>query len=734
MPNSILMEKALVMEDRSNILRRMKVCRFCLCNEENDLLNIQEKHVQDPDINIPLPSLPLQIMACVAIEVLQSDGMPQFICKNCRNITTQAYIFKTNCKKSDDALKLFLLTGQLSKPYMHNVVQIKVSPASEKCISIVQEDEEIEKTEIVTTTVMEGDTKINNAAVEIDEAENDCLAEETLEGTVVEVENETVETVETSCFPCNQCDRSFPLQQLLDLHMEKHAKERNFECDVCLNKFYTIYDLQKHSLIHNPDKGFECAVCNKSFNRVSILRKHEKIHKDVEWHTCPKCDKSFMSKENLNYHMHDHNKNRPFSCKICNKSFVFKQGLERHEVIHSNNKPHKCNYCDASFISAIKLTRHITSHAGLRPYPCKICGRTFLLSHHLTRHMRSHYSSNPTETIIGQYKCDICSMAFRRKDSLINHSAIHSMVNLKCVICNTTFETVELVKEHITTHLASLPFPCDKCDYSFETEEQLEEHELRHAEMEYEEQIEKEVFSESIMQITKPSQSEEEDEAMEEDMEGTEISQFTMVDINNPAAGVRPTVTTTKNVASAEEIVGEFLKDEFDPDAEQSREYEQEEVEEVPIEPLKPIVRQEGTKVYQRKNVHMRTLPEIRMTPSLMESKSTAALTDIAMPDTSTNLLGNRTVKMGDKMVKVQKFILTTDEMKAMAKQGIIELRGGQVVLRSKGQQVLNASIKSIGKNEIDSLLDKRAKIQLKKYDKKIVSGGTNDRKDYAGV
>ncbi|XP_050517320.1 zinc finger protein 271-like [Diabrotica virgifera virgifera] len=730
MHNSILMEKSLVMEDRSNILRRMKVCRFCLCNEEDNLLNIQEKHPQDPDINIPLPSLSLQIMACVSIEVLQSDGMPQFICKDCRNITTQAYIFKTNCKKSDDALKLFLLTGQMAKPYMHDVVQIKVAPASEKCISIVQEDEEVEKNEIVTTTTMGGETKINNAVAETEEAVHDRLVEEFPEGTIVEIENETVETVETSCFPCNECDRSFPLQQLLDLHMEKHTKERNFECEVCLNKFYTIYDLQKHSLIHNPDKGFECGVCNKSFNRVSFLRKHEKIHKDVEWHTCPKCDKSFMSKENLNFHMHDHNKSRPFGCKICNKSFVFKQGLERHEVIHSNNKPHKCNYCDASFISAIKLTRHITSHAGLRPYPCKICGRTFLLSHHLTRHMRSHYSSNPTETIIGQYKCDICSMAFRRKDSLINHSAIHSMVNLKCVICNTTFETVDLVKEHITTHLASLPFPCDKCDYSFETEEQLEEHELRHAEMEYEEQIEKEVFSESIMQITRPH-SEEEDEAMEED-EGTEISQFTMVDINNPSAGVRPTITTSKNSATAEEIVGEFLKDEFDPEAEQSKEgeEEEEEVEEVPIEPLKPIIRQEGTKVYQRKNIHTRTLPEIRMTPSLADPnpKPTAALQDIATPDTSTHSLGNKTVKMGDKLVKVQKFILTTDEMKAMAKQGIIELRGGQVVLRSKGQQVLNASIKSIDKNEIDSLLDKRNKIQLKKYDKKVVSSGTSDR------
>ena len=50
-----------------------------------------------------------------------------------------------------------------------------------------------------------------------------------------------------------------------------------------------------------------------------------------------------------------------------------------------------------------------------------------------------------------------------------------------------------MVKEHITTHLQGLPFPCEKCDYSFETQEQLEEHELKHAQMEYEEEIEQEV-------------------------------------------------------------------------------------------------------------------------------------------------------------------------------------------------------------------------------------------------
>nr|CAH7727062.1 unnamed protein product [Callosobruchus chinensis] len=110
---------------RANILREMKVCRFCLSSKESQLSNIHEKHPSESKHSIPLA---IQIMACMTIEVFKNDGMPQLICHSCRNLTQQAYIFKTNCKKSDEALKLFLATGQLSKPYLQKVEQLKLPP------------------------------------------------------------------------------------------------------------------------------------------------------------------------------------------------------------------------------------------------------------------------------------------------------------------------------------------------------------------------------------------------------------------------------------------------------------------------------------------------------------------------------------------------------------------------------------------------------------------------------
>lgn len=63
------------MEDRANILREMDICRFCL-STDSDLTSIYQKETDAKQQTVPLP---LQIMACVAIEVC---GFTKFPTKN----------------------------------------------------------------------------------------------------------------------------------------------------------------------------------------------------------------------------------------------------------------------------------------------------------------------------------------------------------------------------------------------------------------------------------------------------------------------------------------------------------------------------------------------------------------------------------------------------------------------------------------------------------------------------
>ncbi|XP_019772472.2 zinc finger protein 91 isoform X2 [Dendroctonus ponderosae] len=735
------------MEERQKTLRKMKICRFCFGGQDKELRSIYQKEPK----TVPLP---LQIMSCVSIEVFPNDGFPELICNECAQQTLLSYTFKRNCRKADDALKKFLMTGELIKPHIEKsrstkpqkcpssdhspnetlTSNTKKKESKEAGIQDVKKIKLNDGTEVITLCISPSDdvsqhseemqSNTDEANIELDEVIND--------------EPSHSKQGATDVFACEHCNKTFLLEQLLDLHVTSHHRERTIPCPQCDTKFFSKSDMTKHQLTHTGERPFSCSVCKKDFSRESLLRRHELTHTDTPNYMCSQCEKMFVEKSDLNAHMRKHQKNRPFACTICHKSFVFKQGLDRHMGSeHSGDKPFKCNYCDAAFSSTIRLTRHITTHAGLRPYPCKICSRTFLLSHHLTRHMRSHYEKQPEEAL-GRHKCDICSMSFKRKDNLINHSLIHSMVNLRCAICYTAFDNVNLVRDHINSHLQGLPHQCQKCDYSFETEKQLVRHELKHAEMEYEEQIEKEVISE----VNNVDKVETDDYFSADD---DDISHFQLDDFANPSITLSKEedqisigsiqVEEAQTHSTEKHTDADGLKQFFESEA-ANLEDEQDLTntiagfndEESQDSVIKPIYRSEGTKMYKRKGPIQRKIPKVQLQT---ENAPMAELDEINEPlnmqgitaDSLSNFSSKKPVnmKVGDKVVKVQKFIISKDEMKQMAKLGILEVKNGQVLMKSPGQPILNAKIKPIQQSDIDSLIhsQKQNKPQIKQYERK---------------
>ncbi|XP_053694758.1 uncharacterized protein LOC128742425 [Sabethes cyaneus] len=278
------------------------------------------------------------------------------------------------------------------------------------------------------------------------------------------------EPVETNVFPCTECDRSFPLRQLLEIHKSNHNRERNHPCELCDKRFFNKYDLAKHNMTHTGERPFVCVICKSSFPRATLLTRHQRIHKDQAKFICMYCNRSFFSDEELQKHSEIHQKRRPYHCSKCPKSFAYKQGLERHEVTHDTNLPYPCEHCDVTFTSAAKLARHLTAHAGNRPYPCRLCPKSYMLPHHLTRHMRTHQAGK------GVYKCSDCSKSFNSADDLIYHSAVHATASLNCPLCRDHFKSVDLVTAHIKLHSESEQHACDYCDLLFLDAERLEEH------------------------------------------------------------------------------------------------------------------------------------------------------------------------------------------------------------------------------------------------------------------
>uniref|UniRef100_A0A182VU59 Protein krueppel n=1 Tax=Anopheles minimus TaxID=112268 RepID=A0A182VU59_9DIPT len=278
-------------------------------------------------------------------------------------------------------------------------------------------------------------------------------------------------------FPCTECQKTYPLKQLLDIHNLSHKRERNYPCDQCEKRFYSKYDLAKHSATHTGERPYICVICRASFSRSTLLTRHQAKHKDEPKHVCKFCERAFLSLDELNKHIENHEKHRPFKCALCPKRFAYKQGLERHEVVHKEKLPYQCEYCDQSYLTPGKLSRHLVTHAGERPYPCRLCNKSFLLSHHLSRHLRRHNASGQSE-----YKCVDCKALLNSMGELVYHSAQHAMQNLICPLCREPFEDVDKVTEHIKSHAEQLHYACDYCDLMYTSEQKLNQHCLqRHA-------------------------------------------------------------------------------------------------------------------------------------------------------------------------------------------------------------------------------------------------------------
>ncbi|KYN03186.1 PREDICTED: uncharacterized protein LOC108773650 [Cyphomyrmex costatus] len=512
------------MESRPAPLRSRRVCRFCLSSSE-PLSFLYEREHNKP-FQVPLS---LQIMSCVSIEVYPSDGMPQMICHMCRWNLDRSYKFKLQCKKADEALRDYPLSGVLPRPFppiSNDPPEIgNKRPAESRSKNEISKkrrtsdndnrDTRRETRERERERERQNE-KQNTNEEHLFEEEQDGGSEGEQE--VNMKEERKLEPGEIRVHACDQCERTFPLRQALLLHVQRAHRDRNYKCTECDRHFFTKYDLSKHMSTHSEEKPYTCSICQKQFSRLTQLQRHEKVHREETRYACSHCDREFFTTEDLEKHEDSaHKKEKPFQCNICNKRFQYKQSLERHEMLHSEDKTFVCDYCKEAFHTSTKLARHLATHAGHRPYMCKVCPRTFLLSHHLTRHMRTH-------SVEKRHVCEDCGKAFKRKESLEVHQLTHtkrSGMALTCDVCQESCRNradyVTHIKQHIEVGEKMGPDglqPDNKKNVELDSdEEEEEEDQYSDGDDDYEPPA---YIVKKLPIPRKPSESEEEEEDDEE--------------------------------------------------------------------------------------------------------------------------------------------------------------------------------------------------------------------------
>ncbi|XP_050533450.1 uncharacterized protein LOC126901180 [Daktulosphaira vitifoliae] len=126
---------------------------------------------------------------------------------------------------------------------------------------------------------------------------------------------------------CDYCLDTFPNQQTLALHVNKH-KMRHM-CLKCNITYLSKKDIFEHMFWkHNRDSK-ECKLC---LTKKWPYTYHFCVPPAT--FTCEECKRTFSNALLLKVHQRWHSGNIPYECDLCHSKFITKKLLVKHEIIH----------------------------------------------------------------------------------------------------------------------------------------------------------------------------------------------------------------------------------------------------------------------------------------------------------------------------------------------------------------------------------------------------------------
>jgi KRAB domain-containing zinc finger protein len=294
-------------------------------------------------------------------------------------------------------------------------------------------------------------------------------------------------------FECELCDSNFISKKVLNahhrnVHEKKYKPEKSFKprynikCKYCSEAIETRHHLSKHILfVHeNGTKPLRtCQMCDLSFKVFIDYEAHMKsehgsnicmhcglefvceddlkshnssIHgrtilEDAKKYECDICGHRIFTKTQTMVHMRKHTGETPFICELCGKSFQFQSAFSYHKMMHTKTKKHSCSFCSKLFYTKAELIVHERIHTNEKPYKCEICGRSFRGKVNLNLHHQTHESTRK------YFNCDICNIAFDKKNSLKSHNIeFHKEIFPHvCCDCGDCFKVEFFYKRHMNT-------------------------------------------------------------------------------------------------------------------------------------------------------------------------------------------------------------------------------------------------------------------------------------------
>lgn len=389
----------------------------------------------------PQPTLPLRIMACVPIQVLEGDALPAQICHRCLYQVERSYDFKEQCVTSDKILRQYVAqTLDQSKKRHEDLPSDGAASAGKKLHS--SKEDKVDGTFhglVDLSSVIEGGptkkAKLSEAHKEVKfNILQSKLSAIIHQRPTVSPEEDVDSGLLESLADCDdlqvvksegegEAHQYDKMDDDLSDRSDSSEDEIRLRCKMCKDTFPFIDILESHEAAHDAnDSPYACSICDKVFSERSLLDAHWQVHSGENPLQCPLCETVFSSEDLMENHLESHDSSLPFSCLTCDKAYATRSDLIKHSVIHSGLRPFKCKICPKEFARSTNFNKHMRVHIGQKSFCCNECPKMFRTKGDLHRHEIIHTGQKP-------YSCSLCNLSFNRKDKLVRHERLHSSGN-----------------------------------------------------------------------------------------------------------------------------------------------------------------------------------------------------------------------------------------------------------------------------------------------------------------
>ncbi|XP_069507244.1 zinc finger protein 217 [Ambystoma mexicanum] len=264
-------------------------------------------------------------------------------------------------------------------------------------------------------------------------------------------------------YNCPYCDHKTFQKSKLRIHMKRHCAERTVVTrKMPPQPIFPYMDGPEGlaSTVGTQLENIDLSLCLKGSNTILQSNHEDKYSMLMEEcmpMDCMFCDETFKHHEELGKHVL--NRHRPTLCEpavLCVEAeylgpIAKTQMRDPSQLEEGHNEEFfNCKVCGQTFLESLALEAHMKKHKDSFTYRCDICGRRFKEPWFLKNHRRTHttkagakhklqqVSESPvtinemvqegvTRKMTTDYKmCMVCGFLFPNKDSLMEHSKIHT--------------------------------------------------------------------------------------------------------------------------------------------------------------------------------------------------------------------------------------------------------------------------------------------------------------------